>query len=226
MTREDGIHQVSSNPFEGCDPNQITLMKEMCIVIDEKDQVIGNASKKACHLMDSIEKNMLHRAFSVFLFDASGKKLLLQQRAKEKITFPERWTNTCCSHPLYIENELEEYEQLGVKRAAIRKLKHELGIEDISLPDVRFITRIHYKAQSDMNWGEHEIDYILFIRKDVRLNVNYNEVKELKELLLSSGGQITPWFRLIVDEYLFDWWKAFENGLLPAMDNTRIYKLN
>jgi len=55
---------------------------------------------------------MLHRAFSVFLFNTKGE-LLMQQRASEKITFPDYWTNTCCSHPLYIDSEVVEENQLG-----------------------------------------------------------------------------------------------------------------
>jgi len=110
--------------------------------------------------MDNIDKGLLHRAFSVFLFD-SQNRLLLQQRATEKITFPDMWTNTCCSHPLGIPGEtgttLEESVQ-GVRRAAVRKLDQELGIKSSQVPidDFKFLTRIHYKAPSDCIWGEHE----------------------------------------------------------------------
>ena len=112
------------------------------------------------HLMYNIDRGLLHRAFSVFLFD-SKNRLLLQQRATEKITFPDMWTNTCCSHPLGIPgetgSELAE-SVMGVKRAAQRKLNHELGIKAAQVPisDFKFLTRIHYKAPSDGKWGEHE----------------------------------------------------------------------
>jgi isopentenyl-diphosphate Delta-isomerase len=110
--------------------------------------------------MTNIDKGLLHRAFSVFLFDDKNK-LLLQQRASEKITFPDMWTNTCCSHPLGIPAETGASLQesvAGVKRAAQRKLDHELGIkpEQVPLEKFRFLTRIHYKAPSDGKWGEHE----------------------------------------------------------------------
>jgi isopentenyl-diphosphate delta-isomerase len=110
--------------------------------------------------MTNIDKGLLHRAFSVFLFD-SNKRLLLQQRATEKITFPDMWTNTCCSHPLGIPGETgSELDAaiMGVKRAAQRKLYHELGIkaEQVPLDKFEFFTRIHYKAPSDGKWGEHE----------------------------------------------------------------------
>lgn len=110
--------------------------------------------------MANIERGLLHRAFSVFLFD-SQKQLLLQQRADEKITFPGMWTNTCCSHPLDIPGEtgssLKEA-VMGVKRAAQRKLQHELGIQPAQVPieNFRFLARIHYLAPSNGQWGEHE----------------------------------------------------------------------
>lgn len=65
------------------------------------------------HQMTNINNGMLHRAFSVFLFNQKGE-LLLQQRSDAKITFPGYWTNTCCSHPLYFEIELEEKDQKGI----------------------------------------------------------------------------------------------------------------
>jgi len=135
------------------------------------------------------------------------------------------FTNTCCSHPLNYAAELQEKEQLGVRIAAQRKLGHELGInsEQIPLDEFRFLTRIHYKAASDGIWGEHEIDYILFIKADVELNVNSNEVKsvryvsstQLKQLFEDSKKgliSITPWFRLICETFLFDWWQALESS--------------
>lgn len=110
--------------------------------------------------MENIDKGLLHRAFSVFLFN-SKKELLLQQRATEKITFPDMWTNTCCSHPLGVPGETGstlDTAVMGVKRAAQRKLNHELGIkaEQVPLDNFHFLTRIHYKAPSDGKWGEHE----------------------------------------------------------------------
>ena len=99
-------------------------------------------SKYQSHVFDKkTPRGALHRAFSVFLFNEEGK-LLLQQRAADKITFPEVWTNTCCSHPLYgyEPDEVDSDESIaagtveGVKAAAVRKLEHELGIKS---PKVR-----------------------------------------------------------------------------------------
>ena len=110
--------------------------------------------------MKNIDNGLLHRAFSVFLFD-SNNKLLLQQRAHEKITFPDMWTNTCCSHPLDTPGETGAGSEAveGAKRAAQRKLEQELGIkaEEVPVDKFRFLTRIHYKAPcGDGTWGEHE----------------------------------------------------------------------
>ena len=118
---------MSSDVMQGYDQEQVKLMREECILVDENDRVLGPDSKKSCHLNSNIDAGKLHRAFSVFLFDTKGR-LLVQQRSKAKITFPEHFANTCCSHPLYFPEELEERDGLGVKRAAQRKLNHELGI--------------------------------------------------------------------------------------------------
>lgn len=109
--------------------------------------------------MENINKGLLHRAFSAFVFRPSDGKLLLQQRATEKITFPDMWTNTCCSHPLDdFEAEKIEKDQLGVRVAASRKLEHELGIPPSQTPvdEFQYLTRIHYLAPSNGMWGEHE----------------------------------------------------------------------
>uniref|UniRef100_A0A8C4V3G3 isopentenyl-diphosphate Delta-isomerase n=1 Tax=Falco tinnunculus TaxID=100819 RepID=A0A8C4V3G3_FALTI len=174
------------------DEQQVQLLAEMCILIDENDNKVGADTKKNCHLNENIDKGLLHRAFSVFLFNTENK-LLLQQRSSAKITFPDCFTNTCCSHPLSHPLELEENNAIGVRRAAQRRLKAELGIpmEQVTPEEISYLTRIHYKAKSDGIWGEHEIDYILFVQKDVMLNPDPNEIqsycyvtqKELKQLL-------------------------------------------
>ncbi|CAO1626920.1 unnamed protein product [Sympodiomycopsis kandeliae] len=220
MTAE---HAAAAAPLDslalsGHDEEQIRLMEERCIVLDENDKALRDGSKKECHLMTNINKGLLHRAFSVFLFDPTTGKLLLQRRALEKITFPNMWTNTCCSHPLAIKGELEEKDQIGVRRAAQRKLEHELGIpnEQVPIDEFQYLTRIHYLAPCDGGvWGEHEIDYILFITAPVTLNPNPNEVcdvryvspSELKALMEElDPAAFTPWFKLIVKKFLFPWW--------------------
>lgn len=216
---------TSGEALDGHDEEQIRLMDEVCIVVDENDMPIGKGSKKICHLMTNIEKGLLHRAFSVFLFNDKNE-LLLQQRAPEKITFPDMWTNTCCSHPLGIPGETGSNlpdSIMGVKRAAQRKLDHELGIkkEQVPIENFHFLTRIHYKAPSDGKWGEHEVDYILFIKANVDLDINKNEVQAtqyisadgLKAFFKDPAAKFTPWFKLICESMLFEWWQHLDSGL-------------
>ncbi|XP_062084136.1 isopentenyl-diphosphate Delta-isomerase I, partial [Humulus lupulus] len=226
----------------GMDAVQRRLMfEDECILVDENDRVVGHDTKYNCHLMEKIEKeNLLHRAFSVFLFN-SKYELLLQQRSATKVTFPLVWTNTCCSHPLYRESELIAEEALGARNAAQRKLLDELGIpaEDVPVDQFTPLGRMLYKAPSDGKWGEHELDYLLFIVRDVSVNPNPDEVAdikyvnrdELKELLRKAdagegGLKLSPWFRLVVDNFLFKWWDHVEKGTLKEVaDMKTIHKL-
>ena len=156
----------------------------------------------------------------------------MQQRAASKVTFPDVWTNTCCSHPLYGYNpcEVDTDEDIasgdvpGAKNAAIRKLKQELGIEAVDVPitKFKFLTRLHYWAADvvthgkESPWGEHEIDFILFIQADVPLDPNPDEVsgtkyvtlQELREQMDPKSGLLwSPWFRIIVENFLPYWWE-------------------
>ncbi|XP_031471847.1 isopentenyl-diphosphate Delta-isomerase 1 isoform X2 [Phasianus colchicus] len=221
---------------EHLDEQQVQLLAEMCILIDENDRRIGADTKKNCHLNENIDRGLLHRAFSVFLFNTENK-LLLQQRSNAKITFPDCFTNTCCSHPLSHPLELEENDAIGVRRAAQRRMKAELGIpmEQVTPEEIFYLTRIHYKAKSDGIWGEHEIDYILFVQKDVMLNPDPNEIqsycyvtqKELKQLLDKASRnevKITPWFKLIAETFLFKWWDNLPN-LNKFVDHEKIHRM-
>ncbi|KAI5740667.1 hypothetical protein M8J76_005997 [Diaphorina citri] len=119
--------EKKSSPINiSLDPTQEQLFKENCLLVDENDNVVGYASKKDCHTV--VNNNIpLHRAFSVFLFNENNE-LLLQQRSRFKITYPEYYTNTCCSHPLYDhEEETKEKNNIGIKRAVKRRLNYELG---------------------------------------------------------------------------------------------------
>ncbi|KAF4126685.1 isopentenyl-diphosphate Delta-isomerase [Geosmithia morbida] len=228
---------TSSEALDGHDEEQIRLMDEVCIVLDYDDAPIGKASKKICHLISNIDKGLLHRAFSVFLFNENNE-LLLQQRASEKITFPDMWTNTCCSHPLAVSGEtgstLPEAIE-GAKRAAQRKLDQELGIKNDQVPidKFKFLTRIHYKAPSDGKWGEHEIDYILFIKAKVDVHPNENEVQatqyvtpdSLKKQLDDPSLTFTPWFKLICHTMLFEWWEHLDSGLDAYLGETDIRRM-
>ncbi|NCG43173.1 MAG: isopentenyl-diphosphate delta-isomerase [Euryarchaeota archaeon] len=202
---------------EEADSIQSDLMSEAVICVDEIDNVVGSDSKIATHH----NVGQLHRAFSVLLFNSEGK-LLLQRRAEDKVTFPGIWANSCCSHPLHCDSELEETNALGVKRAAIRKLEQELGISpaQISIDDFHFITNMRYSSRMNASWIEREIDHILLIKADVEINPNPNEVSEiawvdqqqLEEWLIDEEGTkgvIAPWFRCIAARIMTDeWWTA------------------
>lgn len=237
----------SEELLEGHDEEQIRLMEELCIVLNNDDQPVGAGTKKLCHIMENINKGLLHRAFSVFLFNEDGK-LLLQQRADEKITFPGMWTNTCCLHPLCVPLELgvkDSHSDVncldtavsGAKVAAQRKLLHELGIpfEDSPLENFQYLTRIHYKSASSegSKWGEHEIDYILILKakNNITIEASANEVKdykfvdqaELKAMFEDKNLVFTPWFKLICQSFLFEWWGHLDN--LAGFKDDKIHRL-
>ena len=163
-------HSFLGNEY---DETQTTMMDEMVILVDENDNQIGSMSKVESHLGNG----SLHRAFSIHIFNSEGK-LLIQKRAASKITFPSVWANSCCSHPLDVDDENEMADDIGVKRAAVRKIEQELGIPPSQLPlsDFHLITRMHYLAKADEKWIEHELDHILFIKADVTLDINPNEI--------------------------------------------------
>ena len=213
----------ASEVLAGSDSIQESLMAEAVIQVTENDEVVGPISKLDSHHGDG----KYHRAFSVMLFDSSGR-LLLQRRASHKITFPDVWANSCCSHPLHSEEEMELKNALGVKRAAIRKLEQELGIHPSQVPIEKFdfVTRMRYQARQDEDWIEREIDHCLVIHADVDVNPNPNEVSEIKwvshedleEMLVADDTEnvIAPWFRCIAARIMDDdWWRP---GCVSADD--------
>ena len=209
------IEADASGVLASSDSTQESLMAEAVIQVNENDEVIGPISKLDSHHQDG----KYHRAFSVMLFDSSGR-LLLQRRASHKITFPDVWANSCCSHPLHSDDEMELKNALGVKRAAVRKLEQELGIHPSQVPIEKFdfVTKMRYQARQDENWIEREIDHCLVIHADVDVNPNPNEVSEIKwvsqdeleEMLVSDDSEnvIAPWFRCIAARIMNDdWWR-------------------
>ena len=198
------------------DATQANMMAEAVLQVDENDLVVGPISKADSHY----GAGSLHRAFSVLLFDKNNR-LLLQQRAHDKITFPSVWANSCCSHPLASAEEMDEENAMGVKLAAVRKLEQELGIDPSSVPieDFHFITKMKYTARMNAEWIEREIDHILMIQADVEVHPNPNEVAsirwvdehELEQMLVAEDSDdiVAPWFRCIAARVMNeDWWKA------------------
>ena len=220
---------VGDSELQGYDEAQKEMMEENCIVVDDNDQIIGKDSKVNCHL----NEGKLHRAFSVLLFD-SNNKLLIQQRAEEKITFPSIWANSCCSHPLYQNGEQNGIE--GAKNAAIRKLNQELGIKmgEIGLEDLNFITKMHYKSRADEKWIEHEVDYIFVVKMDVQIDPNSNEIQRIKyvdkreldnlfEMSNNDDVKIGPWFRLIRNHFLDKIWENMES--LKNLEDQKVHHM-
>jgi len=236
----------------GADMNQEDMMEsDLLVIVDHNDNVIElsedkSVSKKAAHSFSSDQpRGILHRAFSLFCFNQDGK-LLLTRRATDKITFPGVWTNTACSHPLLQmpNSEVDHWpaafpEMPGIKNAAARKAKHELGLV-VEPKDMQFVSRFHYWASDvethgpEAPWGEHEVDYILFLQAPVQefpLNINSEEVgdaeyvsiAELKDMLYNQPELTwSPWFVGIMERGGFDWWEDLENTLAGKNTNQDI----
>ena len=217
------------------DQTQAELMAEAVIQVSENDQVIGPISKLDSHS----GAGEYHRAFSVLLFN-SNNELLLQRRSMDKVTFPGVWANSCCSHPLHSEEELDEGNAMGVKRAAVRKLEQELGIspDSISIEDFVFMTKMRYSSRMNQEWIERELDHILVIQADVDVNPNTNEVSEvmwvnrdqLEMMLLEERAAeeaVAPWFRCIAARVMNpNWWAAIGNiAELEALSDDEIHDM-
>ena len=160
-------------------------MEERVILVDEHDNEIGDAGKLEAH-----EKGMLHRAFSVFVFN-SKRELLLQQRAAGKYHSPLLWTNTCCRHPRANE---------PVNLAASRRLMEEMGMSCELKPAFSFI----YRAELENGLVEHEFDHVFIGASDQKPQIEPSEVEsyqyissdKLNEELAANPQNFTSWFRI------------------------------
>lgn len=235
-----GTRLCMSDYGEGMDQKAM-MESDMLVVVDENDVLVNGAivSKKQAHVFNKEQpRGIAHRAFSMFIFN-DKKEMLLTRRADSKITFPGVWTNTCCSHPLYgmKPNEVDQVPQdfpnfPGIKYAAIRKLRHELGIDPKYVPhdDIQFVSRFHYWAAdtktygAEAPWGEHEVDYVLFLQNkgeqpevlpnpDEVSECKYVSIAELQEMFQQPGLEWSPWFRGIMDLGGFEWWNELEATL-------------
>ncbi|TND09991.1 MAG: isopentenyl-diphosphate delta-isomerase [Bacteroidetes bacterium] len=164
---------------------------EYVILVDENDRELGTMEKMRAH-----EAGLLHRAFSVFIFDPEGR-LLIHRRADEKYHCGGLWTNTCCSHPRPGED---------VKLAAERRLREEMGINCTLQPAFTFV----YKAVFDNGLTEHEFDHVLVGFSGEQPKPDPAEVSAWKwvspaEALSETGANpagFTPWFRLSLAKVL------------------------
>ena len=165
------------------------------ILVDAQDQPLGTMEKMEAH-----EKALLHRAFSVFLFNSRGE-MLLQQRALSKYHSGGLWTNACCSHPA-------PGEETGA--AARRRLREELGLD---LP-VAKIFDFMYRADFDNGLTEHEFDHVftghyegevLFNPEEV-MAVTYLSMDRLRSDMEQNPGKYTAWFRIAFPR-VEDWFR-------------------
>ncbi len=165
-------------------------MEEQVVLVDEHDNVLGTMPKMEAH-----EKALLHRAFSVFVFNNEGE-LMLQQRAADKYHSPLLWTNTCCSHQRLGETSLE---------AGKRRLQEEMGFT-CELEEVFWFV---YKAPFDNGLTEHELDHVMVGTYNGTPAINLEEVaaykwmslEEVKQDMSKHPEEYTAWFKIIFKEY-------------------------
>lgn len=158
---------------------------EEVIIVDEKDRETGTMEKIEAH-----RKGVLHRAFSVFIMNSSGR-LLLQKRALGKYHSPGLWTNTCCSHPRPGEH---------VYDAAVRRLQEEMGLTSDLTEAFSFI----YRADFDNGLTEHEYDHVLVGISDIKPVPDSDEVDSYEYVdldyltadLEANPSSYTVWFRI------------------------------
>lgn len=166
------------------------MKEELVILVDENDNKIGLMPKMEAH-----EKAVLHRAFSVFVFNDKNE-LMLQQRALHKYHSPGLWTNTCCSHQRDGESNIE---------AGTRRLQEEMGFTVPLEESISFI----YKAPFDNGLTEHELDHILIGHSEQEPVINKDEVAAWKWMNLEKVKQdigshpelYTAWFKIIFDKF-------------------------
>ena len=166
-------------------------MEEEVVLVDVNDNVIGYMEKMEAH-----EKGLLHRAFSVFIFN-SNNQLLLQQRAISKYHSGGLWTNTCCSHPR--KNET-------FHNAANRRLFEEMGMAC----ELKEAFNFTYKSFLDKGLIEHEFDWVFVGKSDNLPDINKEEVEsyryiDLNELVkdIDQNPELyTEWLKICINRLL------------------------
>lgn len=166
------------------------MKEELVILVNEKDEPIGLMNKMEAH-----EKALLHRAFSVFIFN-DRNELMLQQRAADKYHSPLLWANTCCSHQRDGESNLD---------AGTRRLKEEMGFVCNLKESFSFI----YKAPFDNGLTEHELDHVMIGTYNDEPDINSDEVAAYKWMsleavkvdIIKNPKIYTEWFKIIFKEF-------------------------
>ena len=169
-------------------------MEQQVILVNEKDEASGVMGKLQAH-----EKGLLHRAFSVFVFNAKGE-MLLQQRALNKYHSGGLWTNACCSHPEPGED---------TTTAAERRLKEEMGFET----KIEKVFDFVYKATFENGLTEYEFDHVYtgeydgkidFAKEEV-MDYCFKKMNEISESMQQNPMRYTAWFRLAFPK-IENWW--------------------
>lgn len=156
------------------------------ILVDEQDNEIGALEKVDCHLGSGV----LHRAFSVFLFNPDGE-LLIQQRSPGKMLWGGYWANSCCSHPRLGEDTLS---------AAHRRIREELGVSC----ELRYLYKFVYHAQFGDVGAEHEHCWVFVGHFDGTVDINRDEISDWRFIqpadltadIAANAGRYTPWLKL------------------------------
>lgn len=167
----------------------MSTMQENVLLVDERDHVLGTMEKMEAH-----QKGLLHRAFSIFIFNDKNE-LLLQKRAMGKYHSAGLWTNTCCSHQRFGESTIE---------AAHRRLQEEMGFDCYMEKSFDFI----YKTDFNNGLSEHEFDHVLIGHYNGAVNFNREEVCEYKYMTLEAvqkdmefnAEHYTFWFKIAFEK--------------------------
>ena len=164
----------------------VSFNDEKLIIVDENDNVLEYKNKESTHEGDGI----LHRAFSLFIFN-DKKELLIQQRSQQKPLWPLFWANSVCSHP----RKGEDYDT-----AIHRRLKEELGITT----PLTFLFRFQYQARFGHEGSENELCSVYIGKSNDKIVANGNEIakwkfinlKQLEIEITENPDKFTPWFKI------------------------------
>jgi len=179
--------------------------KEFLIIVDERDHQVGKLEKLEVHRL-----GLLHRAFSLFIFNSKGE-LLLQQRAVGKYHSAGLWTNSCCGHPHFGED---------IANAATRRLKEELGM----YCQIKFTFSFIYKTKFENGLTEHEFDHVFFgVTDDIPepektevQNWKYIDLANLENDLLINPHLYTSWLQVCFNKVVLH----FEKNILSEQTTT------
>lgn len=181
----------------------VSFDDEPLILVNSQDEILGHQEKFPCHDGEGI----LHRAFSIFIFNSRGE-LLLQQRSEQKRLWPMFWANTCCSHPRRGETTQD---------AATRRLREELGLA----APLQYVYKFQYQATFEELGSEHELCWVFVGRTDDKADVNETEVAQLRYISPEAldnemevcSEQFTPWLKMEWDTLRREYWDKIASAI-------------